>query len=225
MIEPRTALVLGATGLVGSCLVDVLLADPAYSRVRVLSRRPIQRTHPRLQVEIVDFTDLPDDPDIFQSDDLFIAFGTTMKKAGSKEAFQWVDLDIPLAVALRALDAGTDNCLLVSSVGADPKSTVFYSRVKGELEQALEEAEFNSLQIFRPSFLMGDRQENRPAERIGIGISRLFRWLKDDLLGIYSPMPIDMLASSMVNAAKMALEGKLIYHYREIRTISRQNIA
>ncbi|HRW75338.1 MAG TPA: NAD-dependent epimerase/dehydratase family protein [Saprospiraceae bacterium] len=224
MIEPRTALVLGATGLVGSRLVDLLLDDPVYTTVRVLSRRPLQRTHPNLHVEIVDFSDLPDDPDIFQADDLFIAFGTTMKKAGSREAFQWVDLDIPLAVALRALDAGTGNCLLVSSVGADPGSPVFYSRVKGELEQALEEAEFNSLQIFRPSFLMGERQENRPAERIGIALFRFFRWIKDDLLGIYSPMPIDMLARGMVNAAKMALEGKLIYHYREIRAISRQNI-
>ena len=122
MIEPRTALVLGATGLVGSRLVDLLLDDPVYTTVRVLSRRPLQRTHPNLHVEIVDFGDLPDDPDIFQADDLFIAFGTTMKKAGSREAFQWVDLDIPLAVALRALDAGTGNCLLVSSVGADPGS-------------------------------------------------------------------------------------------------------
>lgn len=92
------------------------------------------------------------------------------------------------------------------------------------LEEGLEEVDFESLQIFRPSFLMGNRQEFRLGEFIGIGISRLLSYIKDDLFGIYSPMPVPMLAKAMVIAARMELDGHLIYHYREIRNLSRQKL-
>ncbi|MCF8238259.1 MAG: oxidoreductase [Saprospiraceae bacterium] len=224
MTEPRSALVLGATGLVGQQIVEQLLLDPTYTTIRLFTRRPTGFSDARVEEVIVDLEHLPESAAMYQADDLFIAFGTTIKKAGSQERFQEIDLEIPLDFARRARASGTDHCLLVSSVGADVHSKVFYSRVKGALEDGLEEIDFESLQIFRPSFLMGDRQEFRLGEAIGIGIFRFLSRIKDDLFGVYSPMPVPMLAKAMVIAARMELDGHLIYHYREIRNLSRQKL-
>lgn len=224
MNEPRTALVLGSTGLVGHQIVKELLLDPTYQTIRLLNRRPSGFKDARVEEHILDLNELPESPDVFQADDLFIAFGTTIKKAGSQERFQEIDLDIPLAVALRAIDAGTDHCLIVSSVGADSASSIFYNRIKGQLEDGLEDADFESLQIFRPSLLLGEREEFRLGERIALRIFNFFSWIKDDLFGIYSPMPVPVLAKAMVIAARMELDGHHIYHYREIKNLSRQKL-
>lgn len=224
MNDPRTALVLGATGLVGHHLVNELLKDLTYQKVRLLNRRPAGFTDPRIEEHVLDLTSLPESSEWFVADDLFIAFGTTIKKAGSQENFQEIDLDIPLSVALRAQDAGINHCILVSSVGADSSSALFYNRVKGQLEDGLKDAGFESVQIFRPSLLLGKRQEFRLSERIAIILFRFFSNIKDDLFGRYSPMPVPMLATAMVNAARMGLDGHQIYHYREIRNLSRQKL-
>ncbi|MES2481347.1 MAG: NAD(P)H-binding protein [Pseudomonadota bacterium] len=171
----RRVLLAGATGLVGRELLQGLLADPRVALVHALARRPLDMSHARLQVHLVDFRALPQLPPL---DEAYLALGTTIKIAGSQPAFRAVDFDANLAVARAALAAGARRLGLVSAMGADARSRVFYSRVKGELEAALAALEpLDALVIARPSMLHGDRarlgQPARPGERWGLRVSQL----------------------------------------------------
>jgi len=161
-----TCLLLGATGLIGTSLLDLLLEDPGYRSVTVLTRRPLGRAHPKL-IEVVCSLDRPETyQEHVAVDDVFCCLGTTMKKAGSREAFRKVDLEYPVSVARLASSAGASQYLIVTAVGADPSSSLFYNRTKGEVEAALRALPFASgVKIFRPSMLLGDRSEARPLER------------------------------------------------------------
>ncbi len=170
----RTALIAGATGLVGRELLAGLLADPGVAQVHSLGRREPPLQHARLVAHRVDFAALPPLPPV---DEVYLALGTTIKVAGSRQAFRAVDHDANLAVARAARAAGARRAGLVSAMGASPSSRVFYSRVKGELEEALAGLGFDALVIARPSLLAGDRaalaQPERPGERIGLAVSRV----------------------------------------------------
>ena len=152
----ETALIAGATGLVGSHCLRTLLDGGYYERVIALTRRPLDRRHPRLVETIVDFEKL-DEIDLFPAADVFCALGTTMRRAGSQPAFLKVDFEYPRIIAARSAAAGARRFLLVSSVGADSRSNNFYLRVKAELEKAVNALPFESTHIFRPSFLVGER--------------------------------------------------------------------
>src|SRR5262245_50742332 len=143
----RTVILAGATGLVGREILQGLLADPTVSAVHSYGRRPLPMQHPKLTSHVVDFQALPALP---QADEAYLALGTTIKVAGSQAAFRAVDYDANLAVARAALAAGVKRLGLVSAMGADAGSTVFYSRVKGELEAALGQMAFAGLVIARP---------------------------------------------------------------------------
>jgi uncharacterized protein YbjT (DUF2867 family) len=175
-IKPRKVLLAGATGLVGRSLLHGLLEDESVASIHALVRRPISITHRKLTLHVTDFRSLPPLP---QLDDVFLALGTTIKVAGSQAAFRAVDFDANLAVARAARDAGATRAGLVSAMGADPRSTIFYSRVKGELEQALAGLGFETLVIARPSMLVGDRQAlgqpERSGERIAMHVGRILR--------------------------------------------------
>lgn len=170
----RTALVAGATGLVGREILSRLLADPEVSRVHALARRDVGLSHPNLTVHRVDFAALPALPRV---DEGYLALGTTIKVAGSQAAFRKVDFDANLAVAGALRAAGCARVGLVSAMGAHPLSAVFYNRVKGELEDAIAQLEFHTLAIARPSFLTGDReslgQPVRSGENLALRVSRL----------------------------------------------------
>lgn len=170
----RRVLLAGATGLVGQALLDGLLADPGVAQVLALGRRAPPLKHAKLQALQVDFAALPALPPV---DELCLALGTTIKVAGSQAAFRAVDFDANLAVARAALAAGARRAALVSALGADAASAVFYNRVKGELEAALRALPFDGLVIARPSLLAGDRaglgQPQRAGERVGLLVSRL----------------------------------------------------
>ena len=170
----RNALIAGATGLVGREILQGLLADPAVEAIHVLCRRPIETGNPKVTVNVVDFRTLPALPSV---DELFLALGTTIKVAGSEEAFRAVDFDANLSVAKAAFAAGAKRAGLVSAMGASAASGVFYNRVKGELEDALSALPFEGLVIARPSFLAGDRetlgQPVRPGEGVALAISRV----------------------------------------------------
>lgn len=172
----RTVLVAGATGLVGRCLVERLCADPGVAVVHALVRRPLPLGRPKLKALQVDFAALPQLPSV---DEVYLALGTTIKVAGSQAAFRAVDVDANLAVARAALAAGARRAGLVSALGADTRSAVFYSRVKGELEDALTALPFDGLVIARPSMLRGDRdtlgQPVRPGELWGQRMEALLR--------------------------------------------------
>jgi uncharacterized protein YbjT (DUF2867 family) len=173
---PRTALLAGATGLVGREILRGLLDDQTVAAVHVLARRPLPLQHPKLQLHIVDFAALPPLPPV---DEVYLALGTTIKVAGSQGAFRAVDFDANLAVARAALAAGARRLGVVSAMGADSRSAVFYSRVKGELEAALDGLRYQALVVARPSMLAGDRGALGQAERGGEQLAlRVSQWLK-----------------------------------------------
>jgi uncharacterized protein YbjT (DUF2867 family) len=207
-IEPapgqRSALLAGATGLVGSFLLERLLASPRYARVVVWARREIGKTHPKLKVEIVDFERLAQRR--LEADDVFCCLGSTIRQAGSQRAFHHVDFDYPVALAGAAARGGAKRFLVVSALGANPRSRVFYNRVKGEMEKAVRVAAVPKTYIFRPSLLSGPRKEERPGEKIGLVVGALL----GPLLGKYRPIHADRVAAAMVWAAEGDLPSGVI---------------
>ena len=168
--------VAGATGLVGRCLVQQLCADPAVTTVHALARRPLDVAHPKLVMHVVDFTALPALPAL---DAVFLALGTTIQIVGSQARFRAVDFDANLAAARMAQAAGARRAALVSAMGANARSRVFYSRVKGELEEALAALGLDALVIARPSMLRGDRaQLGQPVRAGELRWARLDAWLR-----------------------------------------------
>ena len=160
-----TAWIAGASGLVGAELLQQLLAAPEYDRVVALGRRPLDVAHPKLTALTVDFAALERISTDLRCEDAFCCLGTTIKAAGSREAFRAVDHAAVLAFAWAAQRAGAQRFFVVTALGADPGSRVFYNRVKGETEAALEVLDFSTLGIFRPSLLLGRRAKSRPGER------------------------------------------------------------
>lgn len=170
----RTIALAGATGLVGRSILEGLLADPSVRSVHVLARGKPRVADARITCHIVEFSALPPLP---QVDEVYLALGTTIKVAGSQAAFRAVDFDGNLAVARAALAAGARRCGLVSAMGANAKSSVFYNRVKGELEEALAQLPFDGLVIARPSLLTGNRealgQPQRPLEKVSSVVMKM----------------------------------------------------
>ncbi|MEO8386128.1 MAG: NAD(P)H-binding protein [Betaproteobacteria bacterium] len=167
MAKSRIALVAGATGLTGKHLLELLLADTRYARVHALVRKAALPSHPKLSEHVIDFAALGKLP---KADEAFCCLGTTIKKAGSQAQFRKVDFDCVVNFASAAKAAGANRFLVVSALGANAKSAVFYNRVKGEMEAALSAMNFESLHIFRPSLLLGERAEARVGERLGIAV-------------------------------------------------------
>lgn len=212
----KTALLFGATGLVGTELLKQLLAHPAYDKVITPGRREPDITHEKLESPILDFDRLPLPIDQLPADDVFIALGTTIKRAGSKEAFRKVDFDYIVNAAKTAKAGGAEHCLLISSVGADPDSRIFYSRVKGETEEAVKNIGFAATSIFHPGALVGDRGEFRLGEKIGIGVSTFLRGISPKIMGKYNPTDADILAKKMIAAAQEGSMGVRLFSADEL---------
>ena len=198
-----SAIVVGATGLVGTKLVDTLLADPDYDTIHALVRRPFAATHAKLRAHVVAFARLAE-VDWPAVDDIFCCLGTTIGIAGSREAFRKVDYDLPLAIARRALERGARQFLFVSAMGADAHSSVFYNRVKGELEAAAAGLGFHAAIAFRPSLLAGDRAQSRLGERVALMVLQPARWLVPRK---YRPVAGLAVARAMAAFAKRGLAG------------------
>ena len=205
----KTALIVGATGLIGNLLTHRLVDSPIYSSVKVFVRKPLTWQHPRIQEVQFDF----DHPNglLTQADDVFCCLGTTMKKAGSKEAFQKVDYQYPMNIARLSLANGSRQFAIVTSMGADTESSFFYNRVKGEVERDLAALNFPTLLIFRPSLLLGNRSssgENRLGERIAEGAMRLFSPL---IPAKYKAVEADKVADAMLTTTQQGLTGKHVF--------------
>ena len=194
-MDPRTALLVGATGLIGSFLLQRLLESTQYARVVVWARRDIGKAHPKLKVEVVEFERL-DDRQV-DAEDVYCCLGTTIKEAGSQEAFRRVDHDYPVALARAAAKGGAKRFLVVSALGADSASRVFYNRVKGDMEAAVRAAGVSGTYIFRPSLLSGPRAVERLGEKVGLMIGAVL----GPLLGKYRPIHADLVAAAMVTVA------------------------
>lgn len=194
----RIAIIAGATGLVGKEILEGLLADPAVTAVHSLGRRLLSIQHPKLTSHVVDFTALPALP---PADEVYLALGTTIKIAGSQAAFRAVDHDANLAVAKAALAAGASRAGLVSAMGADPKSKIFYSRVKGELEHALMQMPFERIVIARPSMLVGNRELlGQPVRRGEVLAARLQKFLGFLIPANYKPIKATHVAKALLSA-------------------------
>ncbi len=200
----RAALVAGATGLVGRELLAAILADNTYAAVHVVARRPLATTHPKLTVHVVDFAALPALPAV---DDVFIALGTTIKVAGSQQAFRAVDFDAVLAVAAAARAAGAKRLGIVSAMGASATSRIFYNRVKGEMEQAASRLGFDSLVFARPSMPVGDRDSLGQPGRSGEKLALMFMRFAALIPANYRAIEAVRVARALVRAVKTAGKG------------------
>ncbi|MFT5833328.1 MAG: hypothetical protein ACI97N_000955 [Cognaticolwellia sp.] len=213
----KTALLFGATGLVGNYCLKELLESPLYSTIKVFNRRKMEINHPKIKEYLVDFNDIETYADWIVGDDVFCCLGTTRKKAGSKEAFSKVDYTYVLELAKIAAKNRANQFLLVSSMGADKDSMIFYSQVKGKIEDAIQNLEYWSVHIFRPSLLLGNRNETRMGEGLAMAASRLFNLVTDRIAPQYSAIRAEQVAVGMLKAAQRVDNGVFIYESDEIQ--------
>lgn len=205
--------VAGATGLVGRACVSALLGHAGRPRVMALARDPATaafKPHPRLQVLATDFDRLDERPGPLAVDAVICALGTTIGKAGSQAAFRRVDVDYVLAIASHALAGGARHFVLVSALGADPQSRVFYNRSKGEVEQAVGALGYAAVTVLRPSLLLGERGEFR----LGEEVAKRFAWL---IPGRYAPVQAAAVAAVAVGAAVAPAQGLRVIESSAIR--------
>jgi uncharacterized protein YbjT (DUF2867 family) len=213
-VTPRRALVAGGTGLVGRELLRLLRDDDRYTQVTSLGRRETS-AQGKIEPLVVSF-DALDELSLPPVEDAFCCLGTTQRKAGSATAFRRVDFDYILAYARAAQRAGASRFLLVSSLGANPRSRVLYTRVKGETEAAIAALGFDVLGIVRPSFLMGQRPDARRGESAAIAIGRLVTPLLRGPLRRYRPVPAHNVAAALVRLAATATARVTILPSAEI---------
>jgi len=220
--QARTALVAGASGLIGGHLLGQLLDDPAYDRVTTLARAALPHTHKKLVQRVVDFDRLAEVGDFPRVHDVFCCLGTTIRQAGSQDAFRKVDMTYVVELGRMAVRHRAAQFLVVTALGADPRSRVFYNRVKGETEEAIRRLQFEVIQIFRPSLLLGKRAPSRPAERIAGLLSPLVGWVMMGPLARYRPIKAATVARAMVRVARDAPHGAQVYESDEIRRLGRR---
>jgi len=214
----KTATLIGATGLIGSHILELLQVDDNYKTIRVLVRRPVSFNHPKIKVIVIDFADeTAFKAGIAGCDAVFVAVGTTQKKVkGDKAAYRKVDYDIPVNAAKCCEETGCKSFLLVSSVGADSHSSNFYLKLKGEVEDKISSMSIPSISIFRPSILLGNRQESRPMESIAQVVSKGLTFLFPSK---YKPIEAEDVAKAMVAAEKAGKMGVSIYHLKEMKSL------
>jgi uncharacterized protein YbjT (DUF2867 family) len=216
-MNSRTAVLLGASGLVGGYCLRALLESDAWNKVRVLTRRDLGlASHPKLEQKIVADMDKLTASDFAGANDVFCATGTTIRKAGSQEEFQRIDYAMPLAAARAALEAGAQQFILVSSVGADPNSKNFYLRTKGELERDLSALKFRAIHIMRPGLLLGQREEFRPGERLATRLAPFVNLTLYGPLKRYRSIAAEKVGRAMVGAAKQEKTGIFVYEFDDL---------
>ncbi|OCR24579.1 nucleoside-diphosphate sugar epimerase [Pseudomonas syringae] len=211
-LTPQHILLAGATGLTGEHLLDRLLNEPTVSRVLAPTRRPLAE-HPRLENPVGELTSLL--PTLSgQVDIAFCCLGSTIKQAGSQEAFRAIDLDMVVAFGKRAREMGARHLVVISAINADPGSSVFYTRTKGEMEQALKAQDWPQLTIARPSLLVGNRNETRLAEQLAAPIAKL-------IPGKYGAIEACSLARALWRLALEEQPGERVVESDELRKLGK----
>jgi uncharacterized protein YbjT (DUF2867 family) len=220
-IIKKTALIVGASGLVGNELVRILLEANDYEKIKIFTRNRLTLEHPKLEQMVVDFDQLDQYKEYLNVNDIFCCLGTTIKKAGTQESFKRVDYEYPLEVARLARDCGIDKFLIITAMGANINSKIFYNRVKGEVEEELTKIKFPSLIILRPSLLLGNRKEFRLGERIASVLSPLYSFALTGSLRKYKPIQAKDVAMAMYVSAQRKNLGKRIIQSVEIHDLSK----
>jgi uncharacterized protein YbjT (DUF2867 family) len=210
----KTAIVIGATGLVGSHLLKQLLEDERYQTVKVFHRRSTGIEHDKLEEHIINFDDIDSWKNRLTGDEFYSALGTTIKKAGSQEAQYTIDYTYQYETAKAAAENGVNKYSLCSSAGADSTSKVFYSRLKGELDDDVKKLPFEVITIMRPSILAGERDESRLGESIGMFFMKIFTKIPG--LKKYRPIPGKTVAQGMINSLHKCTPGYHIFELDEV---------
>jgi uncharacterized protein YbjT (DUF2867 family) len=218
--KKKSALLVGATGLVGGELLTLLLDHSGYEKVKVFTRKPLNNNHPKLEQIGMDFDDLNLYKEHFNVTDVYCCLGTTIKKAGSQSAFRKVDYDYPVVLAKLAEERNVEKFLIITAMGADKSSKVFYNRVKGKVEEELRNSGIGTLHIFRPSLLLGERQEFRLGEKLAIILSPVLSIAMVGVLRKYKPIQAKNVAKGMFIAGQTQKTGIFIYPSDEIQEIS-----
>lgn len=212
-MKSKIALVLGATGLVGQKLVERLTQDVNYSSILIVNRREVGYSNPKIQEKVIDFDQIDQSIKQVNATAIFCCIGTTIKTAGSKEAFRKVDYDIPVTFGKIAEKSGVGNFVVISSLGADSNSSAFYSKVKGEMESQLRTLKIPHLTIVRPSLLLGDRDEKRLGEGIAQVLFSVFGFLMVGPLKKYKAISADQVAKAMIHYASNPAETVIENNY------------
>lgn len=214
MKKQLTAIILGSTGLVGSQLLNLILADERFIKVKIFVRRKTNIEHSKLEEHVIDFDQIASFSDKISADVLFSALGTTLKKAGSKKAQYKVDYTYQFEIAKYAALNGVNDFLLVSAMGVSKSSLFFYSRIKAELENEIKKLNFERIKIFRPGILAGNRNEKRLGEELALKFILAIN--KAGLFKSYKPIYGNELAKSMINSYFKENESLKIYELDEI---------
>ena len=206
----KMALVTGSTGLVGTHLIDQLISNHHFQKIYAIQRRKTERSHVKLK-ELVDDLDELDSVDLPEIDIAFCCLGTTMKQAGSKDRFKLVDFTYVIQTAEKAKAQGASTFCVVSAMGANANSSIFYNKVKGEVEEKLKAMNFETLHIFRPSMLVGNRKENRLGEKIGIAVFKFLDPIMRGPLAKYRASDSEKVATQMVEKSLNSSPGLHIW--------------
>ena len=218
----RTANVIGATGLVGGKLVNQLLHDTRFEKVRVFVRRSTGINNSKLEEHIVDF-DAPDKwKKLVTGDVLYSAMGTTLKTAGSKDAQYKIDYTYQYQAAKNAAVNNVKEYVLISAAGSSPDSKIFYSKIKGELEQAIKKLPFETIHIIRPGMLSGERKQVRTGEQLGIGLMNILSKIPG--LGRLKPIKGEEVAKAMINATFRHVSGICVYNMNDVFRLAEINV-
>jgi uncharacterized protein YbjT (DUF2867 family) len=216
----KTALIIGSTGLIGSQLLELLLDSKEYGTVITFVKRDSGIQHSKLKQHIIDFDKPEDYQKYVVGDDFFCTIGTTIKKAGSQEAFRKVDFEYPKLFANLALKSNIKQFLIISSLGADDHSGNFYLKTKGEIQDFLRNSTFESVSVLQPSLLLGDRKEFRLGEKIGAFFMKLFSFLLIGNLKKYKPIESEAVAKAMFDIAQKNSKGFQIIESDSIQEIA-----
>ncbi|WP_395049705.1 oxidoreductase [Flavobacterium sp.] len=216
----KTALIIGSTGLIGSQLLEILLESQEYEKVLTFVKRDSGILHPKLRQHIIDFDKPESYKELVVGDDFFCTIGTTIKKAGSQEAFRKVDFEYPMQFATFALKNKVKQFLIVSSLGADASSSNFYLKTKGEIQDFLKDCNFESVSVLQPSLLLGKRKEFRLGEKIGTFFVKLFSILLIGNLKKYKAIQSEAVAKAMFITAQKNYKGFHIIESDSIQEIA-----
>jgi uncharacterized protein YbjT (DUF2867 family) len=209
----RRALIAGSTGLIGRQLLQILLESDRYDKVIAVTRTDLP-PHPKLEILKIRFDELTQWGNKLSADDVYCCLGTTMAKAGSRENFYQVDFFYPLLIAKTSQARGAKQYLLVSALGADPNSGIYYNRVKGEIEEAIRQVPFATIHIFRPSLLLGPREEKRSAETSARIFYRIFDFL---IPRKYKAIQSAKVARAMFEMAGRQQPGQFVHESAQLQ--------
>ncbi len=215
----KKAILFGASGFVGSYLLHDLLQSDSYEEVTVVVRKPLEVQHLKLKTVIAHYETLAQHQNELVADDVFIALGTTKKKTPDEKIYYQIDHDYPVLAAQLTKANGAKSVLMVSAVGANVNSSIFYVKTKGETERDVIAVDFEHTHIFQPSMIMGNRAESRPLEKVFIGIFSIVNLLLIGKLNKYKGISAKDIAKSMFTAAQQPAEKVKVYQWKEMQLL------